>query len=181
MSTYHGAPPSLGVPRPAPTRPVTVALSMWGGLTVALLSLLGAVFAIVTGRDALRDYALAEARDYLGADADPELLDIALQAALDDAYSTLVIKAGLAAVVALGVLVFAFTVRNAALWARICLTVALVFNMCGGSGLLLIDTEVMPGLTVATAAAAPTLSIAVIVLMFLPPTNRYAAARKLAR
>ena len=67
MSTYHGAPPSLGVPQPAPPRPVTVALSMWGGLTVA------------------------------------------------------------------------------------------------------------------TAVLAPTLSIAVIVLMFLPPTNRYAAARKLAR
>jgi hypothetical protein len=154
---------------------------MWGGLTVALLSLFGAVFAILTGKEALRDYALAEAKDYLGADADPELLDIALQAALDDAYSTLVVKAALAVVVALIVLALAFTVRNAALWARICLTVALVVNMCGGSGLLLVDTEVMPGLTVATAASAPMLSLAVIVLMFLPPTNRYAAARKLAR
>jgi hypothetical protein len=176
MATYQHLPPVT-----APPRPVTVALAMWGGLLVALLSLIGAAFAIATGKDAIREYAVAEATDLLGEEPDPELLDIAIQAALDDAYGTLVVKAVIATVVALGVLVFAFTVAGAALWARICLTVALAVNMCAGSGLLLIDTEVMPGLTVAAAAMAPVLSIAVIVLMFLPATNRYATARKLAR
>jgi hypothetical protein len=58
------------------------------------------------------------------------------------------------------------------------LTVALVVGMCGASGLTLGDRQVMPSLTILIAVLTPLLSLIAIVALFLPATNRFAAARK---
>ena len=84
----------------------------------------------------------------------------------------------MAIVVGVAILAVALAARNAAMWARITLTVVLVVGMCAGSGLQLGDRSVLPSVSVIAAALTPLLSIAAIVLLFLPATNRYASARK---
>jgi hypothetical protein len=90
----------------------------------------------------------------------------------------LVIKAVVGLVLAGLVLVCALLIRGGSLKARIALTVTLVLGMCGGSGLQLGDADAVPDATVAMAVPSPLLSLVVIVLLFPPATNRYAAARR---
>ncbi|HEX8627704.1 MAG TPA: hypothetical protein VF755_05985 [Catenuloplanes sp.] len=181
MSTQHEAAPVIadgGLPYRPVRRPVTLALAVWGAVTVAALAVLGAIVAIIAGRDSIRAYVDETVRDVLGEAASADLVNATIGAELDSAYRTLVIKAAVAIGAAVLVLIFALAARGAALPARIALTAALVIGMCGGSGLQLGEADALPALTVVTAALTPLLSIAVIVLLFLPPTNRYAAARK---
>lgn len=184
MSTQHESAPVIadgGLPYHPARRPVTLALAVWGAVTVAALSVVGAVVAIVSGRDSIRAYVDETVRGVLGEAASTELVNATIGAELDSAYRTLVVKAAVAIGAAVLVLIFAVAARGAARPARIGLTVALVIGMCGGSGLQLGEAEALPALTVVTAALTPLLSLAVIVLLFLPPTNRYAAAGKRQR
>jgi hypothetical protein len=85
--------------------------------------------------------------------------------------NTLQFRGILAIVFGVLVVAAAFTLRNAALWGRIVTAVVLLVSLCTNG---LEFTDVTTGLGV----AANLLGIAVIVMSFLPPTNRYAAARK---
>lgn len=172
--------PGTAVPPPAPARPLTLTLAFWGAVLVAVAQIAGAVVALLAGKESIRAFAEETVRDVLGDDVSPELLTSTIQAELDSAYNTLVIKAVVGIVVALLVLAFAVVARNGGKGARIGLAVALVLGLCGGSGLQLGDAAALPSATVAAAALSGLVSLVVIALLFLPPTNRYAAARAAA-
>lgn len=90
-------------------------------------------------------------------------------------------RPGVAIAIAVVVLILTITARGGSMVARILLTVALVVNMCAGSGLQLGDRAVLPSGSVVIAGLTPLLSLVAIVLLFLPAANRYAAARKRGR
>jgi hypothetical protein len=174
MSTQQGLPSSgPNTYGTAPVRPATLSAAVWGGVAVALLSLVGAVLTIVKGKDSIEAYLDETA----GADLSGLVKD-AMSEQLDEAYHRLVIKAGVAIAIAVVVLIAALTARGGSLVARVLLTVALVVNMCAGSGLQLGDRDVLPSGSVLLAALTPLLGLVTIVLLFLPANNRYAAARK---
>ncbi|WP_238007118.1 hypothetical protein KZZ52_37180 [Dactylosporangium sp. AC04546] len=158
------------VPTP-PTRPATLTFGFLGALLAGLFSAVGSALLIVKAHD------LAErtASDVLGEDAE-SLLGSELTAGLvDEAANTLVVRGVTGLVPAVLVLGIALAVRNGALWARIVLTVLLLGALCANG---LVISDVAPGATKALGVAAIVLSVAVVVLLFLPPTNRYARARR---
>ena len=181
MSTSYGSAPASaatpGAHPAAPKRPATLTLAFWGAVLVGVAQIGGAIAAVVGGKASIRAFADETVRATLGDDVSPELLTGTIQATLDETYSTLVIKAVVGIVVALLVLAFAVPARNGGKRARIGLAVTLGLALCGGSGLQLGDAAALPSATVAAAALSGVVSLVVIVLLFLPATNRYAAAR----
>jgi hypothetical protein len=179
MSTGHESAPSYASAPPfAARRPLTLVLAFWGSVTVALLSAIGSVMAITGGKESIRAFATDMVRDVAGDDANADLIEEMISSEIASAYDTLVTKAVVGIVLAVLVLVCALLIRGGSLKARIALTVTLVLLMCGGSGLQLGDADAMPDATVAMAVLSPVLSLIVIVLLFLPATNRYAATRR---
>jgi hypothetical protein len=172
---YPGAPgTSMSATVPAKA-PGVLNAAVWLSVVTGVLGILAGVVDIVGGKHSIQA-ALTKAATDLG--VDPSLAQQVGGDELKKAYQTLVIKAVVSIVVAAAVLALAFAARNAAMWARITLTVALVVAMCAGSGLQLGDRSVLPSLSVIASALAPLLSLVAIVLLFLPPVNRYAAARR---
>ena len=70
---------------------------------------------------------------------------------------------------------FALATRNAATWARIVTSVMIMFGLCAG---VLVVNDDAPSAVKAIDIVAALLSLVVIVLFFLPPTNKYVGARK---
>jgi hypothetical protein len=160
------APQGYGLPSAAPTRPTTVTLAFYFALLSGLLTIVGSILLLMNAND----LAAQVAGDAVGTDF-ADLTDLAT----DQAHQTLVTRAILGLVTGVLVLVFALFIRNAALWARILLTVFLVGAWCS-NGLTVRD--VAPAATKALEGIAVLLGIISIVLMYLGPTNKYAAARK---
>jgi hypothetical protein len=179
MSTYESTPVVAGPGFPvAPAkRPVTLLLAVWGSVAVGILTLVGAIVALVSGKESIRAFAEETVRDLLGADASSELINASIAAELDNVYGTLQVKAYVAIAVGVLTLVFALLANGGGKGARIGLAVVLGIGLCGGSGLWIADADALPDLTVISAFLSPLLTIAAIVLLFLPPTNRYAAAK----
>src|SRR6185369_10310606 len=97
----------------APIRkPASVAVSVWLSVTVGVLMIAGAIIMIVSGKDTIRAYVQDEASKTLGIDVDPALIDATVGGELDTAYNRLVIKAVVAIVAAVLILVFALVARN---------------------------------------------------------------------
>lgn len=176
MTAQHGFAPIQTGAMPTPVRrPATLAVAVWGAVTIAVLSIIGSVVAIVAGRDSIREYAQTTLADMLGGDSD--LLQGALAAELDAAYDTLVVKAVVGIVVALLVLLFAVLSRNGSTGARIGLALTLVLGVFGSAGLQLGDADALPSVTVTAAALNLLLCLVVLAVLFLPATKRYAASR----
>ena len=172
MSTTHDS--SFPQATSAPARPATLAAAVWGGVAVALLYLAGAIAIFVQGRNSVEAYV----EKTVGS----ELADLVSSTPeIDQAYQSLVVKAGVAIGFGLVILLFAVLARGGGTGVRIGLAVVLTLGMCGGSGLQIAEYEVLPGASVAAAAVTPLLSLITIILLFLPPTTRFAAARKQAR
>ncbi|MET7394881.1 hypothetical protein ABZS66_15470 [Dactylosporangium sp. NPDC005572] len=152
-------------------RPATLTFGFFGALLAGLFSAVGSVLLVVKAHD------LAErtAGDVLGEDTEALLGSELTASVVDEAANTLVVRGVTGLVSAVLVLGIALAVRNGALWARIVLTVLLLSALCANG---LVISDVAPGATKALGAAAMVLSIAVVVLLFLPPTSRYAKARK---
>jgi hypothetical protein len=173
--SYQGYPPAQ--PAPAayvaapPTRPATLTFGYFGALLAGLFSLAGSALLIAQAHD------LAErtANDVLGDDTTAILGSDLTSSVVDDAANTLVMRGVAGVVSAVLVLAVALAVRNGATWARIVLTVLLLGGLCA-NGFAIAD--VAPGATKALDAAAMLLGLAVVVLLFLPATNRYVKARK---
>jgi hypothetical protein len=169
-------------PPQAPARkPATVAVTMWLSVAVGVLTVVGALIMIFSGKDAIRAYVEKTVSDTLGSDVDPALITATVGSELDSAYNKVVVKAVVAIVVAVLILAFALIARNASTGGRVGLTIVLVAGMCAGSGLQLADQDVLPKASIAIAALTPLLSLIAIVCAFLPATNAYAKARKAAR
>jgi hypothetical protein len=148
---------------------------VWLGVVAGLLTILSGAMDIVSGKDSI-ERALSKAAAGFG--VDPGLVQQVAGDEINKAYHTLVVKAVVAIVVGVVIAAVALAARNAAMWARITLTVVLIIGMCAGSGLQLGERSVLPSISVIAAALTPLLSIAAIVLLFLPATNRYASVRK---
>jgi len=165
------APSTYGQPAPVPSRPLTATLAFSGALLAGLFTVLGAVLLIVTAKDTAKQAAA----DLLG--VDPSDIGSDFDSDLDTAAHTLVVRGILGLISGALVIAVALALRNAALWARIVETVLLVGGLCT-NGLVLRD--VAPAATKGLDIAAVLVSLVAVVLMFLPPTNAYAAARKRA-
>jgi hypothetical protein len=179
MSMQSGWPgsasPIVQPPAQRPTRPVTLAIAVWGGLLVDVLMVVGAVIMIVNGKDSIRAYV----RETVGNALSADVIDSTIGEDLDQAYHKLVIKAVVAIGLAVVIGVFAVLARRGGLGARIGLGIALLAGVCGGSGLQLGETDVLPKATIVIAAVTPLLSLIAIVCAFLPPSNRYGRARRI--
>lgn len=160
---------AAGAPTTAAKRPATLTAAIWGAVLTSLLTLTGALVMIIAGKDSIRAYVT----ETVGAD-----LAGLVQEATDEAYQTLLVKAGVAIGFGLAVLLFAVLARGGGTGVRVGLAVFLVLGLCGGPGLQLAESDVLPGFSVAVAALTPLISLVTVVLLFLPPSNRYAAARR---
>jgi hypothetical protein len=190
VSTQYGPAPTgwtgnqPGYPTPPaspPSKPATLAVAFWLSFAVGALTVVGAVIAIMNGKDHIRAYVTDEVRDRLGADLGGDFIQQAIGDQLDDVYHTLVIKAVIAIVMGVVVLALAAAARNGGTGARIGLTVVLVVHMCAGSGIQLADPHALPTVSLILASLTPLFDLIAIVLVWLPATSRYAQARKAVR
>jgi hypothetical protein len=139
---------------------------------VGVLYVLGAAMIFVGGKDSIRAFLAEETG------TSEDFIDETVGTEVDDAYGSLAAKAIVAIVVAAVILVCALLARSGATWARATLAVSLVAAMCAGAGLQVGEADVLPNASFAAAALAPVVSTVVIVLLFLPASNRYARARR---
>jgi hypothetical protein len=168
-------PPEFGTYAPVPpSRPATLTFAYFGALLAGLFSAVGATVLIIQARSLAEQTARDVAADLLGVDPSEVPASIVTGTA-DDVVGTLVTRGVMGLVSALFIIGVALAVRNGALWARIVLTVLLLGGMCANG---LVVTDVSSGVTKALGIAAIVLGLAVVVLLFLPPTNRYAKSRK---
>jgi hypothetical protein len=179
--TYHDGLTSrvaAGAPTTtAPTkRPATLSAAVWGAVLTSLLTFAGALVMITAGKDSIREFvAVTAGPDLAGA------LEEAAAAVIDEAYQTLLVKAGVAIAFALLVLLFAVLARSGRTGVRVGLAIALVLCLCASTGLQLAESDVLPGFSVLVVSVTPLIALVTVVLLFLPPSNRYAAARRRAR
>lgn len=173
--SQHGfspAPPAYGAYAAAPpSRPATLTLAYFGAILTGLLSAAGAALLLVQARDLAEQTARDAMSVLLGESAGAGLLS----AAVDEATNTLVTRGVTVLVSASLVVALALAVRNGALWARIVLAWLLLGSL--GANAIVIG-DVAPDVTVLLGGVAMLLAVVVVVLLFLPPTNRYARARK---
>ncbi len=171
MATYGN--PSFAAPaRTVATRPMTATLGYLGALAAGVFSIIGAVLLMVDAKE----LATRTTADVLGTDPTGAGDDL-VQGVIDDAAHTLVVRGILCLVFGALIVVFALAARQAALWARILLILVLL----GGVGAdLIVARDVAPAATKALDVIAIIVSLVVIVLTFLPATNRFGAARKRA-
>ena len=173
---YSSAPPAFGSYATAPpSRPATLTFAFYGALLTGLLSAIGAALLLVQARDLAEQTARDATTAILGDGAASSATTGLLAAAVDDATSTLVARAVMVLVSAALVVALALAIRNGALWARIVLAWLLLGSL-GTNAITIAD--VAPDVTVLLGALAMLLAVVVIALLFLPPTNRYAKARK---
>ncbi len=152
------------------TRPVTVTLAFLGALVAGAVSLLGAILLMTGATDAVMAQAAAD----LG--VDPATLTAATSPGdFDSAANILHSRALIAIVISVVVLLLALAARNAATWARLVLTLALLASV----GLsFVVVRNVAPTATKLLDIVAILLSLGAVVVLFLGPTNRYARARR---
>jgi FtsH-binding integral membrane protein len=163
-------PPVAGAPAPGQLpRPATLTFAFYGALLVGLFSIIGGILLIADSRH------LAE-QTAAGLTDDPSVLgNEIVKAAVDQAASALVVRGVVVIVSGVLVLAIAFAVRNGAMWARIVMTLLVLAAVCSNG---LVIRDVAPAATKALDVASMLLGIAVVVLIFLPPSNKYASARK---
>jgi hypothetical protein len=163
-----------GTPTAPAKRPTVLTVAVVGGVLVGVLNILAAVLVMTTGQD-----AIAKATERLLGDTLDLVSPEVRQNAIDEAHSALMLKAWAALVPAALVVLFALLSWSAATWARVVLAVFLVGGICGAAPTIA-ETEIIPAGIAGVQIVAALLSVAVVVLLFLPPVNRYAKARKAA-
>ncbi|MFN0283337.1 MAG: hypothetical protein ACKVZ6_15360 [Kineosporiaceae bacterium] len=173
--------PYLGYPAdPRPTasgpasvagRPRTLTLALGAALAVAVTTLLTQLLGLATGRAAVEE----ELTSQLGDDAD--LVSGLVTAAVDEAYRTITVRAGIGIFFALVALVLVLLSRGASLVGRILLALTLLVSALLT---LVVVADVFPAAGKLVGALALLLTPVAVVLLFLPPVNRYRAARRTA-
>ena len=160
-----------GLGQPA-KKPAMLTAAVAVSTLTALLVIISQVLSLATGRDVLKN----SLTDALGAST-AELAGQLFKAELDDAYSTLQTRAILGIIAAVLVLLFTFLARRGSVGPRI--TLALVLLLTAGLTLVSVR-DVFPSAGKAMGGVAMLLAVVAIVLLFLPPVNQYAQARKSA-
>ncbi|WP_237330161.1 hypothetical protein [Streptomyces sp. BA2] len=190
MSHYQAAPAHPGHHPTGPTRraarrPGTLTALVWTSVLSAVAALIGAVLVFAGGDDMAEDNindVIQDHPDVVGLPSGTTAADIkALSGPIwdelvSDRAGTLAARAGFAAFTALCLLVFALAARrSAAVWARVLITVSAVVALFPHF-LILGDYE--PDSVFALSFVSLLTALAVIVLCWLPPVNRFARERK---
>jgi len=153
-------------------RPTTLTLGFVGALLVGLSSVIAGVLLVTDARN----LAQQTAADLLTGEG---LYGVGLNsAAVDHATDALTTRGATVLVSGALVLGVAFAVRDGATWARAVLGLLLLGTVCGNG---LVVTDVAPAASMGLGVVAMALSVAVVALLFLPASNRYAGARKRGR
>ncbi|MFI9719892.1 hypothetical protein ACIHFE_09590 [Streptomyces sp. NPDC052396] len=97
---------------------------------------------------------------------------------IDDRYDTLTARAGFAVFTAVLLLVSVLFARNAAVWARVLLTLSAIVALITHS---LVVRDYEPASVTGLSWISIVSALAVLVLCWLPANNRFARARKAAR
>ena len=87
------------------------------------------------------------------------------------------VRGGMGLVSAVLVLGVALAIRNGALWARIVLALLLLGGVCANG---IVVADVASTATTALDLVAMLVGVVVVVLLFLPPVNRYTKGRRRA-
>ena len=168
--SYPVPPAPAAVPMAPPARPLTLTLAFFGAMLTGLAGLAASALLIAKAHDLAQkttDEVLGSSGDVFGSDLTSTVVDEAAQ--------TLTVRGISGIVSAVLILAVGLAIRGGATWARVVLTVLLVGGLCANGVIL---TDVAPAATKALGALAMVVGLAVVVLMFLPPSNRYAKARK---
>ncbi|WP_084965109.1 hypothetical protein [Thermoactinospora rubra] len=154
-----------------PGRPKTLTAVIVAATAVVVSALASALVYLVSGRDLLRSY-IEESFDI---EAGTKTGSFVLEAATEEAYGALQARAYLWIFLAAMIGLLLLAVRSARTWARVTLTVFSVIALFLGLRELadLVATHIGV-LALVTVLAAAT----VVVACWLPPTNRFAKARK---
>jgi hypothetical protein len=150
-----------------------LALAVGAALVVAVTTLLTQMLGLAGGRAAVE----AELTSRLGDDAvlAAGLVDGLVTAAVDEAYRTIMVRAGIGIFLAVVALVLALLSRGASLVARILLTLTLLVSALLT---LVVVADVFPTAGRLVGSLALLLTPVAVVLLFLPPVNRYRTARR---
>ena len=165
---YPGGYPQPGAPAGPVTRPRELTIGVLLALGAAVLTILAQVLALSGGKDALRDKVLEE---FPGLESAGSLLPLAL----DEAYDTIKTRAILGIVVAIVAAGLALASRGASKGVRITLA---FFLMAGVALMLRSVTDVFPGAAIAVGVVAMLLAPVAVIVILLPATDKYRAARK---
>jgi hypothetical protein len=152
-------------------RPLTLTLAFFGALLAGLAGIAGSALLIANAHD----LAQQTTNDLLGAGTADALGAGLTAGVVDEAAHTLTLRGVTGIVSAVLILAVALAIRGGATWARVVLTVLLLGALCANGVIL---TDVAPGATKALGVLAMVVAVTVVVLMFLPPSNRYTAAQK---
>lgn len=175
----YGYAPGYGIGPAAMTAPAASAPARPGMLTAALAFSIGAAGLTVLAQVVAltSSYTLVEdtLRDELGTNA--ELVSGLIASAADDAYGTIKVRAWVAIFFALVAVVLALLSRGASLVTRILLSLTLVLSALVT---LIAVADIFPTLGQLLGALALLLTPVALVLLFLPPVNRYRRARRAA-
>jgi len=168
----YGYSTPLPAPRTAPPVAVPRLLSLAVGVSLAAsgLYLATAVLGFLSGRAALE----SELRAGVGVDSQ-DLLTTLAGPAIDAAYGTLKMRAGIIGVLAVVAVLLAFAALRASLVARIALVLTLLVALAVA---LRTVTDVYPGTGIGTGWAAIALTPVAAVMLFLPAVNRYRSASR---
>lgn len=172
---YHGTTSTPPAPLAPPKKPTTLVLAVWGAVAVAVLYIVGAALLITGGRDTINEVLGGE-----GVDTSSDLVQQLAGDGIDEAYGVLVTKGVVAIVTAVVLLVAALLARGGATWARATVAAVLGLALCTANGWQVAEVDYVPNASLGALMLTFPLTVAVIVLLFLPPTNRYAKERKLA-
>jgi len=152
---------------------VLLTIVVIGALVVGVLTIVSSILQLVSADDLVNDVLLGDGsvgRIYqeMPQEVRTEMFNEAHRALLTRQISAMVSGAL--------VVLFALLSRRAAIWARVILLILVIGNICG-LGLTLFMTDSMITGVYVMDFVLVVLSLAVPVLIFLPPINRYARAR----
>lgn len=150
------------------TRPSALAAAVGASAIAALFNIASAIGVFVNGRAAITEFLGEE----LGG-VDASNLGSTTSAAIDEAYGALAMKGWVGIFSAVITLILAIAALKGRTVMRILLAMFLLGNLCS-AGLLGVEADVLPDLSLVAAFAALVLSLASIPLLFLPTVNRYA-------
>jgi hypothetical protein len=166
---YGAGGPQYGeVPPAEVARPTAFRLAMGGSYLVILLITVSHVLALATGRSLIKDELSAAVGFDLG-----DVGDL-----VDEPYGLLQNRAVASLGVVVIALLFAFLARRGSLGARIALA---LFLLADAALMIVAVGDVFPAASKAAGWLAIGATAVTVVMLFLPPVNRYAKAAKAAR
>ncbi|MEQ0560258.1 hypothetical protein ABJI51_14315 [Amycolatopsis sp. NEAU-NG30] len=181
MTAYP--PAATGLPQPAPvvapSRPGLLTGLAGVAVVSALALIVDGIMLFAGGRDLALDAAARTIASMTGASAESVKADggMLLEAALDEVQATLAVRGGIAVFFGVVLLFWGLLALRGAVWIRVLLTLA-ALTAAGVAVRLATDIEGSTAAIRGVAWLAVATGLAVIVLSWLPPVNRYAKARK---